>query len=252
MDLLPAFSWPLALYSGLILLLAYTVRGVIGFASALIAVPLLSLRLPLVMVVPVVGLLDYSASLTQGLQGRRLIRWRDIWPLAPFTAAGVTVGLHLLAGLRQGVLALFLGLFIVGYAIYTLLPFPPWRGSRRWAAPAGFLGGFVGAVFGTGGPFYVVYLRLRQLEKSEFRASAAAIFLADGALRLGGYATAGFYGGEVLWLALAGLPVAAAGLFIGHRVHLSISQRGFVRLLGVVLLASGLALIVKNLLRGIP
>jgi uncharacterized protein len=247
-DLLPSFSWPLALYIGLILLVAYTVRGVIGFASALIAVPLLSLRLPLVVVVPVVGLLDYAASVTQGMQGRRLIRWRDLWPLAPFSAAGVWAGLQLLAGVRQSVLASFLGIFIFGYGVYTLLPLPIRRGSRGWAAPAGFLGGLVGAIFGTGGPFYVVYLRLRQLDKSEFRASAAAIFMADGALRLSGYLAAGFYGGETIWLVVAGLPLAAAGLFIGHRLHLGISQQGFVRLVGLVLLGSGLALIVKNLL----
>ncbi|MEJ2034044.1 MAG: hypothetical protein P8Y63_13640, partial [Deltaproteobacteria bacterium] len=40
---------------------------------------------------------------------------------------------------------------------------------------------------------------------------------------------------------LAGMPLAAAGLFIGHRLHLGISQQGFVRLVGIVLLASGLA-----------
>ncbi|MEJ2034045.1 MAG: TSUP family transporter [Deltaproteobacteria bacterium] len=127
-----------------------------GFASALIAVPLLSLRLPLVVVVPVVSLLDYAASVTHGLQCRRSIRWRDLWPLAPFTAAEVVVGLPLLAGLRQGVLATLLGVFIGGgYGIYTLLPLPAWVGDRRWAGPTGFLGGLVGTIFGTGGPFYV-------------------------------------------------------------------------------------------------
>jgi hypothetical protein len=247
-DLLPALSWPLALYICLIVLIAYTVRGVIGFASALIAVPLLSLKLPLVLVVPVVSLLDYGASVTHGLQGRRLVRWRDLWPLAPFTVAGVVAGLQLLTGLRQTVLALLLGLFISGYGIFSLLPLPAWRGSRKWAAPAGLLGGLVGTIFGTGGPFYVAYLRLRQLEKSEFRATVAAIFMADGALRLLGFLAAGFYRGETLRLLLAGMPLAAAGLFIGHRLHLAISQQGFGRLVGIVLLTSGLALMVNQLL----
>jgi len=42
-----------------VLFFAYLVRGVAGFGSALIAVPLLALTLPLTIVVPLVVFLDY-------------------------------------------------------------------------------------------------------------------------------------------------------------------------------------------------
>lgn len=43
------------------------------------------------------------------------------------------------------------------------------------------------------------------------------------------------------------MPLAAAGLVVGHRLHLGISQQGFVRLVGFVLVASGLVLIANHL-----
>ncbi|HEX9747966.1 MAG TPA: hypothetical protein VGB86_06115 [Methylomirabilota bacterium] len=43
-----------AVYSGLVVLLAYWVRGMAGFGSGLIAVPLLTLMWPVTIVVPVV------------------------------------------------------------------------------------------------------------------------------------------------------------------------------------------------------
>src|SRR5262249_44502311 len=49
-------------YSGLVLFLAYFVRGMAGFGSGLIAVPLLSLVSPVTAVVPLVVSLDYLGS----------------------------------------------------------------------------------------------------------------------------------------------------------------------------------------------
>ncbi|HEY7041319.1 MAG TPA: hypothetical protein VID28_20800, partial [Methylomirabilota bacterium] len=57
----------LAVYSGLVLLLAYWVRGVAGFGSGLIAVPLLTLAWPVPLVVPLVVALDYLGSAGQSV-----------------------------------------------------------------------------------------------------------------------------------------------------------------------------------------
>lgn len=50
-------------------------------------------------------------------------------------------------------MALCLAGFVMCFALYSLLPLKEQRGGRKWAVPAGFMGGLVGAVFGTGGPF---------------------------------------------------------------------------------------------------
>mgnify|MGYP001619021539 FL=1 len=56
-------NWETLAASVAILLLAYFIRGISGFGSGLIAVPLLAHFLPLQFVVPLVLVLDFSASL---------------------------------------------------------------------------------------------------------------------------------------------------------------------------------------------
>ena len=82
-----ALSLPVSslLFAASVLFFAYLVRGVAGFGSALIAVPLLALTLPLTIVVPLVVFLDYLGSASQGINNRDKIHWQEILPLLPFT-----------------------------------------------------------------------------------------------------------------------------------------------------------------------
>ncbi|MCE5180769.1 MAG: sulfite exporter TauE/SafE family protein, partial [Betaproteobacteria bacterium] len=74
------------------MLLAYFIRGITGFGSGLIAVPLLAHFMPLQFVVPFVLVLDFTASITLGGKIRQHIDWRELKPLLPFGALGVMLG----------------------------------------------------------------------------------------------------------------------------------------------------------------
>ena len=74
---------------------AYIVRGIAGFGSALVAVPLLGLIAPLPVVVPVVVALDLMGSASQAVQNRSEIVWPDLYPLIPFTLIGIGGALSL-------------------------------------------------------------------------------------------------------------------------------------------------------------
>jgi uncharacterized membrane protein YfcA len=182
-----------ALYAGLVLFFAYLVGGVAGFGSGLIAVPLLTLVAPVASVVPMVVALDYMGSASQGLGRQRQIAWRELSILVPFMIVGIAGGLYLLSVLSTVVLSRALGAFVLAFAIYQLLPVPPLRGSRLSAGYFGLLGGLVGTLFGTGGPFYAIYLSLRGLGKETFRATFAINFLVDGGVRLVAYAVLGLF-----------------------------------------------------------
>jgi uncharacterized membrane protein YfcA len=234
------------LYAGAVLFLAYLVRGIAGFGSGLIAVQLLALRFPVTVVVPLVVFLDYVGSASQGLKNRTHIVWRDQLPLIPFSLIGVGVGLLLLSTMSKPDLGKALGGFVLIYAVYQLLPLPPLKGSLLFAVPCGLLGGFIGTLFGTGGPLYVMYFNLRQMAKTGFRATFASNFLIDGGIRLVGYTTAGLFHGAILLSMLAALPVVGAGLYVGGRVHTGFSQETFKRFISVLLLCSGIALLLKS------
>jgi len=231
---------------GVVLAVAYVVRGLAGFGSGLISIPLLALLLPLQAVVPLVVLLDYIASFSQSLASRREVRWREMLPLLPFTMLGVIAGVLILKTVSADAMSHALGIFVLFFAIYQFFGLEVKGGySKAWAALAGGSGGLIGTLFGTGGPFYIIYFRLRGLDKSELRATFAATFLIDGSGRLVGYAAADLFTRNFLATALAALPVMAVALYVGGHIHMRISPRTFQRAISLLLVGSGLALLLK-------
>ena len=231
----------------LVIFVAYIIKGLSGFGSGLVAVPLLAFILPLVVIVPILGLLSYGGTVMQSIILRKQVIWPDLLPLLPFSLLGIVLALWLLVNLDARILTLCLGGFVMVYALYSLIPTRLSTASRAWAMPAGALGGLIGALFGTGGPFYIIYLKLRQLDKSQFRATIAMIFLFYGGIRIAGYALTGMYTSQVLILVLLLMPVLFLGMYAGNHIHLSIRPQQFNRIISVLLLFSGMVLIFKSL-----
>ena len=232
--------------SAAILAIAYLVRGVAGFGSGLIAIPILTLMFPISIVVPLMVVLDYVASLSHGLKNRDEIRWKELLPLIPFSIAGVMIALFFLSKSDAYLLTKALGVFIILFALYTLSGFTPKSGAARgWGALAGLSGGMIGTLFGTGGPLYVTYFKARGLDKGAFRTTLAVTFLLDGAGRIVGYASTGFFNAEFFKLIAMALPVLAVFMYIGGHIHTKITQVQFQRAISVLLILSGTVLLLK-------
>lgn len=229
-----------------ILIIAYTFRGVTGFGSGLIATPLLALSFPLTFVIPFISILDMTASLTHVMHTRQHISWKVILRAIPFAFIGVPIGLFVLRNIDTLILMKALGIFIILFAIYSLIsPKLKKSDSIIWPAFGGFFGSLIGAMFGTGGPFYVFYFQLQQLDKSVFRATCAAVFLIDGLIRATGFTISGFYTSTVLLNIVYALPIMFLAMYIGNHLHTNISQRTFQKSIGIFLIFSGFALILK-------
>lgn len=233
-------------FSIVVIFTAYTIKGLSGFGSGLVAIPLLAFLLPITMIVPLLGLLSYSGTVMQSMHLRKQVAWRDMLPLIPFSLIGISIAVWLLINVNEIILIRVLGIFVLIYALYSLLPLHDFKGGRKWAIIAGSLGGMVGALFGTGGPFYVVYLKLRQLSKGQFRATIAMIFLVDGGARILGYAMSGLYTMQVLWMLLVLFPVLFLGMYVGHHLHLKIEQKRFNQVISLLLMVSGGMLLYKS------
>ena len=229
-----------------IILAAYFIRGITGFGSGLIAVPLLAHFLPLQTVVPLVLVLDFSASLLLSRHTRAQVRWDEIRPLLPTTLIGILAGVSLLVNLPREPLLTGLAVFVLFFALRYLFNIHGERRiSRLWALPAGFTGGLTSALFGTGGPPYVIYLSHRTREKSALRATFSGLFMLDGALRIVTFLATGLLASDLLPCIALSLPVMAAGLYFGNKAHLGISNRQTLTLIGALLLVSGASLLWK-------
>lgn len=229
--------------------MAYFIRGISGFGSGLVSVPLLALMLPLQFVVPFILVLDITASMVLGGRHRKHVDWAEIKPLIPGSIVGVILGVSLLVSLDQKTLLVTLGLFVIAFALRNLLNLHGNKLiSRLWALPASILGGTISALFGTGSPPYVIYLTHRIRDKGVFRATTSLLFLMEGALRGVLFALSGLLFQEGLLIAfLLGLPVIVFGLWLGSKVHVGISAAQMARLIGGLLLFSGISLLWKAL-----
>lgn len=205
--------------------------------------------LPLQFVVPWILVLDFSASLALSgrSQDRRSIRWDEIGWLLPTTVVGLLLGLFLLVNLPKPPLLIGLGLFVAAFGIRSLLYLHGEKTiSRWWSVPAGITGGTVSAMFGTGGPPYVIYLTHRVHDKLELRSTFSGLFFLDGGFRVIAFAMSGLLiQDSIFWACLAGLPIMALALYAGHQVHLGISHAQMTRIIGVLLLGSGISLLVR-------
>ncbi len=193
--------------------------------------------------------LDFTASIALGGKTRKHINWDELKPLLPFSVAGVMLGVMLLIQMPREPLLIGLGIFVLIFGVRNLLNIHGETTiSRLWAIPTGLTGGTVGALFGTGGPPYIIYLSHRLKDKAELRATFSGLFTFEGGLRIVSFLATGLLlQNGMLTALLAALPVMALGLFLGHRAHLGISSLQMLKLIGMLLIGSGISLIWKAL-----
>lgn len=230
-----------------ILLIAYFIRGITGFGSGLIAIPLLAHFLPLTFVVPLLLLLDFTASLVLSRHTHLQVRWDEIRVLIPTSLVGMLIGAVLLVNLPRAPLLFGLGLFVIFFGLRYLFNVHGEKPiSRWWSIPTGLSGGLIGAMFGTGGPPYVVYLSHRLHDKTQLRGTLSGLFMLEGALRIAIFVFMGLLlQADIFKSLLLSLPLMALGLYLGNKVHLGVTRRQQLMLIGLLLLGSGGSLLWK-------
>lgn len=228
---------------------AYFIRAISGFGSGLIAIPLLVQFLPFQTAIPLMLLLDFTASAVMSRATRGHAAAAELKRLLPFGAIGVVAGAYLLLILPKGYLLAGLGLFVLAFGLRNILGIGSTTPiSSRWSIPAGLTGGAVGAVFGTGGPPYAIYLGHRIHDKSVLRATFSVLFLIEGGLRIVAFFISGLLLNVEVWLLwLTGTTALGLGLWRGNKIHLKISNRQALRAIGALLTISGASLLIKGL-----
>ena len=235
------------IFVALVVMAAYLIRGLSGFGSGLIAVPVLAMVYPLATVVPVVMTLDFVASFILGGANRKDANWGEIKLLVPFGLIGAALGVFALLRFPPTPVLLALAAFVIYFGMRNVLGVKP-EGfiSSAWAVPAGLVGSGAGALFGTSAPPYVIYLTHRLADKTAVRATFSCLFIIDGGFRLALLAGAGLLlqqqvQGAVLW----GMLPMMAGLYLGNKIHIGISSQTMLKVIGGVLVVNGVMLIVK-------
>ncbi|HEX3099168.1 MAG TPA: sulfite exporter TauE/SafE family protein [Usitatibacter sp.] len=235
----------LLLVAPLAVVLGYTVFGLSGFGATAITVPILAHYLPVSYLVPLMALIDCTVSSFVGTTNRRHVSKAELKWLVPFMLGGFAIGATVLKTMPDEYLRTALGVFAIGLGGYSILnPAVHRRVSRLWVVPVGLVGGAVATVFGAGGPIYAIYLSARLGDKSQVRASTSALISISAFSRAVIYAVSGLLLHAAVGLgALVLAPFVWMGLTLGTRIHLGLSQEQMRRVVGALLVFTGMTLL---------
>jgi uncharacterized membrane protein YfcA len=237
-----------ALHVILVILLATLIRSSFGFGEALVAVPLLSLRIPVNVAAPVAVLFSITIAAVVVAQDWRKIHMRSAgWLTAP-TLFGIPLGILLLTSSHQGAVKILLASIIIGFSAWSLIGKNPPQlhaDSRPWLLSCGFFAGILGGAYGMNAPPLVVYGAMRRWSPQHFRATLQGYFLPASAVAMAGYWLSGLWKTEVTHYYLISLPAAIPAIFIGRWVNHRLRGDVFLRYVHMGLIAVGVVLLIQ-------
>jgi uncharacterized membrane protein YfcA len=221
--------------------------GLTGFGAALVTIPLATHLEPLPFALALFALMDLANGLRIGFENPKNASRAEWTRLVPMIVAGTVLGVTLLVRLPRPAAMLALGVFVLAFALYSLArPEPRSVIAGGWAWAAGFAGGITSTLFGAGGPPYAIYLSQRGLSKEQFRATLGFATLTSISMRVVAFLATGLLLDPRVWIAAAFvLPAAWLGLSAARRVFLRVSRAGLMRVVALMLLASGGSLILR-------
>ena len=219
--------------------------GLAGFAMGFVVS---GIWLHVITPVQTAALIAGYSLLTQGYgvwKLRRTLNWRTVAPFIIGGTIGVPLGAVLLTYLNPGYVRFGIGVLLVIYSIYGLAK--PAYEPRKVGAAAdgciGFLNGVLGGLTGLPGFIITVWCQMRGWTKDQQRAVFQPVILAAMAVIALTLGAAGAITTDTLKLYVLGLPALLAGLWLGFRCYGKLDDATFRKIVLLLLLCSGLALI---------
>jgi len=229
--------------------LGAVIFGITGFGAALVTIPLATYLVTLPFALALFGLMDLANTLRIGLADRENAIRAEWARMAPFILAGTVAGVTALVNLPRKAAMLALGVFVVTVAVSTFARGAALQAvSQRWSYVAGFAGGITSTLFGAGGPPYAIYLSRRGLTNAQYRATLGRCTTISISLRVTAFLLTGLLLVPEVWLtALFALPASLAGIAVAARIFRRFSRDLLMRVIGLMLAATGVSLVVRAL-----
>lgn len=234
----------------IVVFVATLFRSAFGFGEALIAVPLLALRIPLEIAAPLAVLLSITVAAIIVAQDWRKIHMRSAGALVVSTLFGIPLGLWLLIAVNEHVVKLVLAIIIIAFAAYSLVNrnralFELKSDKPIWILSCGFIAGVLGGAYGMNGPPLVIYGSLRRWSAQHFRATLQGYFLPASLIGMFSYWLAGLWVPAVTRYYLLSLLFTLAAIFLGRAINHRLHGRSFLSYIYIVLLLIGATLLLQ-------
>ena len=225
-------------------------KGGFGGAVAILAVPLMALRMPpaqaAAILLPILVVMDmvviYSYRGHRDLRALRL--------LLPGALLGIALGFLLADTVNDAMLRLLVGVVALLFGLQSLSGWRSQAGREHSAVPAtlfGTLSGFTSFSIHAGGPPLTMYLLPKRLAPMVFAGTAGLFFAVVNLVKLPAYYALGQFTPDNLLYSLALVPFAPVGVLIGRRLVRLSHPEVYYRIIAFFLVLVGLKLIADGL-----
>lgn len=228
---------------------AYFIKGLCGFANTLVLSAAMSFRTDNINISPVELLLGVPSNLIMAWRGRKKLDLKLVLPISGLIALGMLPGVLLLKNADAAVIKILFGAVIALLGLEMLLRREKENGKNvpKWLLTAiGLLAGVLCGLYGIGA-LVAVYMGRAVKDVEKMKANMCAVFVLENVFRFIAYSVSGVLTLAVFKQALTLLPFMLFGLFLGMKSCGRLNERLVRRIVQVMLIVSGIALIVQNI-----
>ena len=229
-------------------LCAYFVKGLCGFANTLILSSILSFGTDTINITPVDLLLSVPTNGIMAWKERKNLDWGMCVPLTILLLAGSIPGVLFLKNAESGLVKIIFGFVVIYIGLDSLLREREYkaRPSKVKLYLIGILSGIICGIYGVGA-LLSAYVSRNTKDSHSFKGNICFVFFVENAFRAVLYMCYGIITLETIKKSLMLVPVMLIGLFAGMASSNFLNEKVVKKIVIVMLIVSGVALIMNNL-----
>lgn len=221
---------------------ASAISGAFAIGGGFLMLAVVAAVLPVAAVVPLHSVLMLGTAIGRSVYFRPFVRWEIVRPFVLGCLIGAPLGARIYLSLPEVVIALVLGLFMLG-AVW--MPPVPWRIPLQHPFFAvGIVHSCLSAMFSFGGIMQPLMMRTG-LDKMQIIATLAVALLFMNLAKIAGYVAFGFDFAPYLLLIGAALLAGVAGARVGKHVAERVSEARFRLVFRIMMTALALQLLYR-------
>ena len=228
------------------ILLGVFLQSSVGFGTV-VTMPLCILLMGIGVTKPVVTFIALLTGLLVLIREYRHINWRELLKMAGVMLIGVLAAQWVAGRVEMNYLLVLYGAVVIGIGVKKLFWPATKPASKAVQNLALAIAGIMQGLFVSGGSFLAVYAVERMPEKQELRATNNALWSILNAVMLTLYFAGGNADKKVLLMGAIAIIPMVLGVWLGGVFASRIKQQTFLKLVYIILIASGIVLLISNI-----
>ncbi|MDD3647697.1 MAG: sulfite exporter TauE/SafE family protein [Candidatus Dojkabacteria bacterium] len=228
--------------------IAFILKGISGFGTSLILMPILSQFMDIKAAIVLSALADLLSSFSLALKFNKNILWKKVRLIGLGLFIGTLIGVNILNSLDSEILKKLLGIFIIMYVLLPFLISKLYSSKHKTALGlfSGLAGGVCGGIFNTNGPPIIMYMSKVLKDKNTIRATLLSLFSMDSIWRVALYSYKGLITTSLLLqFAAFFLPSMIFGLYLSIKIDTKIKSGAYTKIVKGLLFASGVSMLIR-------